>query len=121
MGKVTLSGIDTDHKVAEGYSDGTGPVLRSDRTEVARIFFAEGTGSQQHSHPEEQVVFVEEGRIQVSLGDDGAEDTYVVEPGQASFHPRNVPHRMVALKDSRVVSFKALIDGSTNGETGRLS
>ncbi|MDP2623993.1 MAG: cupin domain-containing protein [Actinomycetota bacterium] len=121
MGKVKLSGIDTDHKVAEAYSDGKGPVLRSDRTEVARTFFVKGTGSQRHSHPEEQVVFVEEGRIQVSLGEDGAEDTYVVEPGQASFHPRSVPHRMVALEDSRVVSFKTLVEGLTYGQAGRLS
>jgi quercetin dioxygenase-like cupin family protein len=120
MGKVKLSGIDGDHLVAEGYSEGTGPVLRSDHTEMARVFFKEGTGAQRHSHPEEQVLFVEQGRIRVSLGENGDEDTYVVGQGQGSFHPSGVPHQIVAVEDSWVVSFKNLVDGCTYGETGRL-
>ena len=121
MGKVSFKGIDEDHKVAERYSDGTGPVLRSDKSEIARVHFAAGDGAEQHHHPEEQIVFVEEGRIQVTLGEGDAAETYVVQPGQASFHPSNVAHRVEALEDSWVVSFKNVIDGSVYGETGRLA
>ena len=119
MGKVTFRGTDVDNVVAGDHSPGRGPVLRSDQTEVARIFFQTGERCQMHHHPEEQTLFVEEGRIRVTLGtgDDGG--TYDVERGQASFHPANEPHEMTALEDSYIVSFKNII-APTYEETGRL-
>lgn len=83
--------------------------------EVARVFYAAGEGTELHAHPEEQTVFVESGRISVTLGD----DSYEVEPGQASFHPPDTPHRVLALEDSWIASFKNLVDPSYEA-TGSL-
>ena len=64
----------------------------------------------------------------VSLGEGEEGETYVVGPGEGSFHPSNVVHADVALEDTVVVSFKTLTDPAESPdavrnvyeETGRL-
>lgn len=120
MGKVRFVGEAADNPVGEDYSTARGPVLRSDKMEVARVFFSKGEGAEFHSHPEEQTVFVEEGKLEVTLSEGDPPETYVVEAGQASFHGSNVPHRVTALEDTWAVSFKNLVDPSRYPATGRL-
>jgi quercetin dioxygenase-like cupin family protein len=93
---------DSDNVVSGSYSTGTGPVLRSEKMEVTKISFAKGYGADPHQHPEEQVMYVLSGRLEVTCGD----DTYVVEPGEATFNPSNVPHSVMALEDVTALSFK---------------
>jgi quercetin dioxygenase-like cupin family protein len=127
MGKVVFTGSD-DNVVGGDYSGGTGPVLRSDTMEVARVFFTKGKGAEPHRHPEEQLFFVIEGRLQMTLGEGQDMETYIVGPGEGSFHPSNVLHQDLALEDTIVVSFKALTDPTKSAdavrnvyaETGRL-
>lgn len=88
--------------------------------DVARVFLARGDGSEAHAHSEEQTVFVEEGRLEVVLGEGESAETYVVEPGQASFHPSGVTHRLSALEDTWVVSFKNTAGSVPEPESGRL-
>jgi quercetin dioxygenase-like cupin family protein len=95
-----------DHLVASQYSRARGPVWRSEKLEVAKIFFAKGEGAERHAHPEEQVIYVLRGRLQVTLG----EERYIVEAGQASYHPSNVPHEVLALEDTEAISFKNVVD-----------
>ena len=45
------------------------------------------------------------GRARVTLGD----DLYEVGPGQASYHPPNVPHAFEALADLTALSFKRIV------------
>lgn len=116
MGKVSLKDFESTPGGATRRS-----VLTSDKMEVARLFFPQGEGSQEHAHPEEQSVYVEVGRLEVTLGEGEGAETYVVEQGQASFHGTNVPHRLSALEDTWVVSFKNLVDGSQRPEGGRLA
>lgn len=106
-----------DNLVTKQYSQGRGPVLRSDRCEVTRIFFAEGTGAEFHQHPEEQTFYCLEGRLQVTLGD----ETYVIGPDEASFHPSNVRHKVHALEDTLLISFKIREQEQIYEATGRLS
>lgn len=69
---------------------------------LSRVSIMKGFGVEQHQHPEEQLVYVLEGAVEVTL--DG--ETYEVGPGQASYHPSNQPHGLVAKADAVVLSFK---------------
>lgn len=119
MGKIKLKEV---RETTSGGATAAGrkTVLRSDKMEVARIFFSRGEGCEEHSHSEEQTVFVEQGRLEVTLGEGAGAQTYLVEPGQASFHGSRIPHRLKALEDTWVVSFKNLVDTSEDPEAGRL-
>jgi quercetin dioxygenase-like cupin family protein len=105
MGLITFDDRDEDRLVAEEYSTGRGPVLRSDVMELTKISFARGYGAELHEHPEEQILYVLDGVLEITLGD----ETYEVHPGQASFHPSNVPHRAMAKEDVVALSFKHLV------------
>jgi quercetin dioxygenase-like cupin family protein len=104
MGLVTFDS-DLDNLVTEQYSTATGPVLRGVEIELAKISFARGGGAQVHSHPEEQIVYILSGRARVTLGD----EVYEVLPGQASYHPPDVPHGFEVLEDLTALSFKRVV------------
>lgn len=116
MGLVTFDPNDADNLVAGNYSTGRGQVLRSQTMELTKIIFDAGKGAELHQHPEEQILYVLEGVFEVTLGD----DTYEVGPGQASFHPSDVPHRAVARTFATALSFKVLVDPSYD-QTGDLA
>lgn len=115
MGLVTFDPNDADNLVAGHYSTGRGQVLRSAAMELTKISFEAGKGAEIHQHPEEQILYVLEGVFEVTLG----EDRYEVGPGQASYHPSNVPHRSVALEPATALSFKCLVDPNYD-KTGDL-
>jgi quercetin dioxygenase-like cupin family protein len=115
MSKITFEG-DQDNAVTPQYSDARGPVLRSEKIEVTRAFFASGKGAKTHSHPEEQVFIILKGRLRVTC--DG--ETYECGPGEGSFHPSNAEHTVEALEDVTAVSFKNLVDPIYES-TGTLS
>jgi len=104
MGLVTFD-QDEDNIVSGEYSQAKGPVLRSERIELTKVFFAKGEGAQPHRHVEEQVMFVVTGRLRVTC--DG--ETYEVGPGQATFNPSNAEHAVEALEDVEGISFKNLV------------
>lgn len=116
MGLITFDNKDADNLVAGHYSTGRGPVLRSDLVEFTRISFEAGKGAEMHQHPEEQILYVLEGVFDVHVGD----ESYEVHPGQASFHPSNVPHRAIARERTTALSFKVLVDPNY-AETGKLT
>jgi quercetin dioxygenase-like cupin family protein len=108
---------DAENVVSGGYSTARGPVLRSAKQEVTKVFFAAGEGAKQHSHPEEQTFYLLEGRLRVTLGDD---EPYEVGPHEGSFHPSNVPHKVEALEDTVAISFKNVVDPTGYEPTGKL-
>ena len=116
MGLVRFD-TDEDNLVAGHYSTAKGPVLRSAKQEVAKVYFKRGEGAHKHAHPEEQTFYVLSGRLRVTLGDD---EPYEVEPGQGSFHPSNVPHIVEAVEDTTAISFKNVVDPSYE-QTGLLN
>lgn len=106
---------DQDNLVTPGYSQGTGPVLRSDTMEVTRISFRRGEGAKPHSHAEEQFVYVLIGRQRMTVGG----ETYEVAAGEGSYHAPHVEHGAEALEDTTALSFKRLVDPPYDA-TGRL-
>lgn len=96
---------DLENKVTEKYSTATGPVLRGVDVELAKLSFKKGGGSKEHSHPEEQIVYVLSGLARATVGG----ETYEVKPGEASYHPPNVPHSFEILEDFVGLSFKHVV------------
>lgn len=115
MGHVTFPD-QTDHVVSDEYSQGRGTVLRSELLEFVKIRFAKGERAEPHRHPQEQVMYVIEGRLLINL--DGEE--YEVGPGEATFNPSNAEHSALALEDTLAISCKTPMDQTTYEATGRL-
>lgn len=109
---------DQDNLISGSYSQARGPVLRSEKQEVTKVYFKKGEGAHEHKHPEEQTFYVLKGRLRVHLGD---EEPYEVGPGEGSFHPSNVPHRVEALEDTEAISFKNVVDPTGYKATGQLA
>ncbi|GIU93534.1 MAG: hypothetical protein KatS3mg011_2440 [Acidimicrobiia bacterium] len=105
MGFVELD-RDEAHLVTAQYSSVLGPVLRSSRVELVKGRFLEGTGAELHSHPEEQTVYCVSGLLEATVGEGPEAEKFLIGPGEAAHNPSNVPHRVVALEDSVVISFK---------------
>ena len=66
------------------------------------IFFLEREANivQEHSHPQEQVVYLLEGRLKVKI----EEEENIVEAGNAVQIPGDVPHRIETLSNVKIVS-----------------
>lgn len=111
---------DQDHLVTEQYSAGLGPVLRSEKCEFVKARFLEGTGAELHSHPEEQTVYCVAGRLRATLGEGDDAEEFIIEPGEAAFNPSNVPHGVIALEDSVVLSFKIRTENQIYQATGSM-
>lgn len=120
MGLVKLD-KDLDNLVTAQYSAGLGPVLRSAHCELVKARFMVGTGADLHQHPEEQIVYCVEGKLEAVIGTGDNAERFVLEPGLASFHPSNIPHGVTALEDSIVISFKIRASEQIYEATGNLS
>lgn len=115
MSHIQFEERDAENLVAGRYSSGRGQVLRSDRIEVTKIRFQKGYGADTHQHPEEQVLYLLEGRLRITCGG----ETYDVLPGEGTFHGSDVPHSAEALEDTVAISFKNLVNPNYEA-TGRL-
>ena len=94
--------------VTPKHSRAHGELLTGESIEVGRLRFKAGEGATPHAHPQEQFMFVIEGRLRVTLDGETAE----IGPGDA-FHARpNVLHNVTALEDSQVLSCKSLVEGA---------
>ena len=94
--------------VTPKYSRAYGSLATGQAIEVGVLRFREGEGAVEHRHPQEQMMYVLEGCIQVEM--EGQQR--VLGPGELSHMPPNVPHRVVAVGgDALVLSCKNLVDG----------
>ncbi len=89
------------------YSKAFGPLVTGTQIEVGRLRFAAGEGAVEHLHPQEQIMVVLSGRLQVAL--EGT--TEVLGPGEGFLAPPNVRHQVTALDDTEVLSCKGIRDG----------
>ena len=93
--------------VTPKYSTAYGELVTGEQIEVGRLRFEKGFGAVEHRHPHEQIIYIIEGKLEVHL--DG--ETAIMGPGQGFHAPPNVPHNVIALEDTVVISSKGIVGG----------
>lgn len=78
-------------------------VIHAERMTVARIFLSKGAVVPRHSHDNEQVTLLQEGKLKF-LFDDGQQ---VLSPGEVMQIPPDAPHSVEALEDSVAIDLFA--------------
>ena len=85
------------------YSTAEGSCVEGDRLMVALMRMPAGTGAVDHSHPNEQWIYILEGTFHANVG---GQDV-VAPPGSVVYIPSNTIHRGKAGEDADVVFFTA--------------
>jgi quercetin dioxygenase-like cupin family protein len=85
------------------YTTATGPCVEGERIIVALMRMPASTGAAPHSHPNEQWIYVVEGRFRANI--DGKE--FEATPGTVLYIPSNVVHSVKATAESDGVFFTA--------------
>lgn len=93
--------------VTPKYSTAYGELVTGEQVELGRLRFEKGYGAVVHQHPHEQIVYIVEGKLEVTL--DG--ETAVMGPGQGFHAPPNLPHKVTALEDTLILSAKGVVGG----------
>ncbi|HJP14296.1 MAG: cupin domain-containing protein [Nitrospinota bacterium] len=95
MGFVDLNAMEFEVK------EGTNRKVLQGSNMTMQFFDRELNVVQEHSHPQEQVVYLLEGRLKVTLEGEGTRE---VEAGNAVQIPGGLPHRIETLTQVKVVS-----------------
>ena len=74
-------------------------LVSGERLMVAHVYIAEGGIVPLHSHDNEQLTYILDGRLRFFLGEDGSEVVDVA-AGEVLHIPSNLPHRAEALEDT---------------------
>lgn len=93
--------------VTPKHSTAFGRLITGNDIEVGVFSYEAGKGAEIHSHPHEQIFIVLKGRMVMTIA--GVE--YPLGPGEAAHMLPNVPHGVLALEDSDVVSAKSVVGG----------
>ena len=83
------------------YSSAIGPAIVGDRMMTGLMRMPAGTGSDPHSHPNEQWIFVIEGNLEMNVG----ETSQVAAPGTVIYIPSDIVHNAKVHGDADVVFF----------------
>ena len=83
------------------YSSANGACVEGDRMIVALMRMPAGTGAAEHSHPNEQWIYILEGTFRARVAGNDIE----AKPGSVIYIPANVPHSGVASADGDVLFF----------------
>ena len=77
----------------------TGHYVHGDKSTLGLVILEEGSAVPPHHHPQEQITYILEGRLQMVI--DGAD--CLLEPGAFYVIPSNVVHCAVALTHCRLI------------------
>ena len=77
-------------------------LITGDRVMLANVDLQRGCIVPQHAHVHEQVSYVLEGFLRLTIGEDGSE-AYDLRAGDVVLIPSNVPHAAEAMEDTRVL------------------
>ena len=77
-------------------------LVTGERIMLANVDLQKGCVVPQHAHVHEQVSYVLDGHLRLSVGEDGAE-VYDLRAGDVVVLPSNVPHAAVAIEDTTVL------------------
>jgi quercetin dioxygenase-like cupin family protein len=93
--------------VTPQHSTAYGESITGQAIEVGRLTYKKGEGAKEHSHPQEQIMYIMSGRVSAEL----AGETRELGPGDAFHALPHEPHRITALEDTTVLSTKNTING----------
>lgn len=102
MPKIDFSAIPPILAGPADYHPYTAPIYRGEKVEIQKGNYHKGEGPKRHSHPEEQIVYVLEGRVKVFVGDEDFE----VRAGEGYHIPPNTQHCIEVIDDIEILSFK---------------
>ena len=77
-------------------------LVTGERVMVAQVELQRGCIVPQHAHVHEQVSYVLDGRLEVTVGE-ASPETYELVAGDILVIPSNIPHAARAVEDTRVV------------------
>ncbi len=99
----------TKINAAEGYGQTLGPVIEGELTTVGLMTIASGGEAKPHSHPNEQWIYIIEGRVKTTI--DGR--TIEAGPGELIYLPPNSVHgtRVISEQDCTFFTCKDLRSG----------
>jgi quercetin dioxygenase-like cupin family protein len=83
------------------YSTAHGPCVEGDRMIVGLMRMKAGTGAEDHSHPNEQWIYILQGTFHAKIGN----KEFDVQPGSVVYIPANTIHAGKATADGDVVFF----------------
>ena len=89
------------------YSSGRGPTITGERIEVAFMSYPAGTEGKPHSHPNEQIQVVLEGKARGVING----EEHIIGPGGGVLFPTNVEHGAQILEDYTVINCKDIVRG----------
>lgn len=93
--------------VTPKHSTAFGSLVTGEQVEVGLLKFKAGEGAKEHAHPHEQVLFVLSGRVKMAIGG----EAYELGAREVAHMPPNVPHGLLALEDTEVISAKGIVAG----------
>lgn len=73
----------------------TGHYVHGEKTTLGLVTLAAGSTVPPHHHPQEQITYILEGRLQMTIGG----EEFLLQPGTYHLIPSNVVHSAVALTD----------------------
>lgn len=95
-----------DFNSAEAVPAGEGRTrvaVQGQSIQLSRFRFDDDAVHDEHSHPQEQVIYVLSGRFRVVSGD----EERIISAGEVCFHPSNVPHIVHSIEaGSELLSFR---------------
>ena len=97
----------TPEFVTPKHSTAFGKLITGQAIEVGVFSYEAGKGAHVHSHPHEQIFIVLKGKMVMTI--DGID--YELGVGDAAHMLPGVPHGVMAIEDSDVVSAKSVLDG----------
>lgn len=106
MSVIALKDIPPEF-VTPKHSTAFGRLITGQAIEVGVFSYEKGKGASTHQHPHEQILIVLKGRVLMCI--DGVD--YEVGAGEAAHMLPDVPHGLLALEDSDVVSAKSVVGG----------
>jgi quercetin dioxygenase-like cupin family protein len=74
-----------------------------ERMMIAHVYFKKGEEVPRHSHDNEQLTYILSGALHSWFDTEGVEQEITVRAGEVVVIPSNLPHRAVALEDTRDV------------------
>src|SRR3954454_22750737 len=74
-------------------------LITGDQMMIAHVYLSKDAVVPQHSHHNEQLTYIIEGKLRFFLGDDGSEIVDVA-AGEVLHIPAHLPHRAEALEDT---------------------